>query len=111
MKISNSLFNFLVKNAFICQLSHINQPPNLIQSKQKQRGKFTDYMIQNNRTILEIEYSKINTKILKISEDFLKDIPVFNEFNHQPSRKNTKKSIIERNTVKDLTNMPEFHFD
>ena len=110
MQISDRLFNFLVKNAFICQLSHVNQPPNLI--GHKMRGKCTDYTIADEQNLLEIEYSKIKMKIVKISQDFLKEVPDFYEKLHlSPSvRKSTKKNLIVRNTARNMTLLSGFHF-
>ena len=51
-------------------------------------------------------------KIVKISQDFLKDVPDFyGKLNSSTSdRKSTKKNLIVRNTVKNMNHIPGFHF-
>jgi hypothetical protein len=91
-------------------LSHVNQPHNLLQ--EKIRGKYTDYTILDEKPLLEFEYSKTKMKVVKMSQDFLKDVPEFYEklIHNSPSvRKSTKKNMVVRNTVKNMTLMCGFN--
>jgi hypothetical protein len=55
-----------------------------------------------------VDYQTVKITVLKITQDFLKDVPLEKELDVVPRSLKSKKSIVERNTVKNLTNDLEF---